>query len=70
MSALPQRPAPLRMEAHDFDVAARRVLDVGVVLAGLICLAPLVALIALAIRLESRGPIFFSQVRLGQTMPA
>lgn len=72
MSALPQRralaqrPALLRMEANDFDLVARRMLDVGVALAGLICLAPLVALIALAIRVESRGPIFFSQVRLGQ----
>src|SRR5260221_4890417 len=65
MHALAQRPAVLRVEVHDFDVAARRVLDVGVVLAGLICLAPLVALIALAIRVESRGPTFFSQVRLG-----
>src|SRR5260370_41727012 len=64
--ALSQRPALLRMEANGFDLVARRMLDVGVALAGLICLAPLAALIALAIRVESRGPIFFSQVRLGQ----
>jgi len=54
------------MEANDFNLVARRMLDVGVALAGLICLAPLAALIALAIRVESRGPIFFMQVRLGQ----
>jgi len=53
------------MEANGFDLVARRMLDVGVALAGLICLAPLAAVIALAIRVESRGPILFSQVRLG-----
>jgi lipopolysaccharide/colanic/teichoic acid biosynthesis glycosyltransferase len=63
---LARRPARLRMEANDFDLLARRVLDVAVALAGLIFLAPLVAVIAVAIRVESRGPIFFSQVRLGQ----
>jgi lipopolysaccharide/colanic/teichoic acid biosynthesis glycosyltransferase len=63
---LARRPARLRMEANDFDLLARRVLDVAVALAGLIFLAPLVAVIAVAICVESRGPIFFSQVRLGQ----
>ena len=64
--ALARRPALPRMRLHDFDLIARRTFDVGVALAGLICLAPLFALIALAIRVESCGPIFFSQVRLGQ----
>ncbi len=66
MSALSQRPALHHMDAHDFHLVALRMLDVSVALAGLICLAPLVALVALAIRVESRGPIFFSQARLGQ----
>jgi lipopolysaccharide/colanic/teichoic acid biosynthesis glycosyltransferase len=63
--ALARKPAVPHIEANGFDLVARRVLDVGMALAGLIFLAPLVTLIALAIRLESRGPIFFSQVRLG-----
>ncbi len=72
MSALPQRPALARrpalprMKLRDFDLIARRIFDVSAALAGLICLAPLFTLIALAIRVESSGPIFFSQVRLGQ----
>ena len=55
MSALPQRPALARrpalprMRLHDFDLIARRTFDVGVALAGLICLAPLFALIASAV---------------------
>jgi lipopolysaccharide/colanic/teichoic acid biosynthesis glycosyltransferase len=71
MSPLPQRRAPaqrpalLRTEARDFGPVVRRMLDVGMVLAALIFLTPLMALIALAIRVESRGPLFFSQVRLG-----
>jgi lipopolysaccharide/colanic/teichoic acid biosynthesis glycosyltransferase len=63
--ALARTPALLPTETNGFDLVARRMLDVVVALAGLIFLAPLIAMIALAIRIESRGPIFFSQVRLG-----
>jgi lipopolysaccharide/colanic/teichoic acid biosynthesis glycosyltransferase len=45
---------------------ANRVLDLILAVAGLVVLGPLMALIALAIRLESRGPIFFAQTRLGR----
>jgi lipopolysaccharide/colanic/teichoic acid biosynthesis glycosyltransferase len=46
--------------------ALRRVLDV--VLAGtlLLVMSPLLALAALAIRLESRGPVFYRQLRVGR----
>ncbi|ESA33029.1 udp-phosphate galactose phosphotransferase [Leptolyngbya sp. Heron Island J] len=44
----------------------KSMLDQGLtILVGLICL-PLIALIALAIRLDSSGPIFYSQVRIGR----
>jgi lipopolysaccharide/colanic/teichoic acid biosynthesis glycosyltransferase len=43
-----------------------RTVDIAAALAGLILLAPLMALVALLIYAESRGPIFFSQIRLGQ----
>lgn len=33
---------------------------------GLVCLAPVMGLIALAVRLDSRGPAFFRQERIGQ----
>jgi len=44
----------------------RRSLDVALTAVGLLCLAPLFLLVALAIRLESRGPLFFAQERLGE----
>jgi lipopolysaccharide/colanic/teichoic acid biosynthesis glycosyltransferase len=43
-----------------------RVLDVVVAGALLLVAAPLLALAALAIRLESRGPVFYRQLRVGR----
>jgi exopolysaccharide biosynthesis polyprenyl glycosylphosphotransferase len=43
----------------------KRMLDLVGSLAGLIILAPVMALIALAIRIDSRGPAVFSQQRVG-----
>jgi lipopolysaccharide/colanic/teichoic acid biosynthesis glycosyltransferase len=45
---------------------ATRILDLIVALGGLIVLAPLMLLLALAVCSESGRPIFFSQVRLGK----
>ncbi|HEU4370464.1 MAG TPA: sugar transferase [Methylomirabilota bacterium] len=42
-----------------------RVLSVGIALATLVVGAPLIAAIVLAVRLESRGPAFFIQERVG-----
>lgn len=44
---------------------AKRVLDLTLSVAGLIILAPLMAAVAIAIRLDSPGPIFFRQRRHG-----
>jgi len=43
-----------------------RVLDVIIAAALLVLTAPLLALAALAIRLESRGPVFYRQLRVGR----
>jgi exopolysaccharide biosynthesis polyprenyl glycosylphosphotransferase len=43
----------------------KRTMDVVLSGAGLIVLAPLFGLIALAIKLDSRGPVFFRQPRMG-----
>jgi len=43
-----------------------RALSLMVAVVGLIVLAPLMALIALAIKLDSRGPVFFVQQRAGR----
>ncbi len=49
-----------------WDAAAKRLFDVVVSAAVLIALAPLFALIALAIKLDSPGPVFFVQQRAGE----
>ena len=43
----------------------KRMLDVALALGGLVLVAPLFAASALAIKLDSRGPVFFRQVRRG-----
>ena len=46
--------------------AAKRVLDVVGSLLGMILLSPVYLAIAAAVKLTSRGPVFFSQVRVGR----
>ncbi|WP_082480374.1 MULTISPECIES: sugar transferase [unclassified Rhizobium] len=46
--------------------AVKRMFDMCGAVAGLIGLAPILLLIALLIRLESKGPIFFRQLRTGR----
>jgi exopolysaccharide biosynthesis polyprenyl glycosylphosphotransferase len=43
----------------------KRAMDVGLSVAGLIVLAPVLALVAIAIRVDSPGPVFFRQLRMG-----
>ena len=44
----------------------KRAFDLVVTSLGLLAVAPLIAVIALAIRLESKGPVFFRQIRVGR----
>ena len=46
--------------------AAHRALDVAVALAGLTAMAALLPFVALAVWLEDRGPVFYSQERVGR----
>lgn len=48
------------------QLALKRVMDVGGALAGLVILAPILLMIAIMIRLESKGPVFFRQLRTGR----
>lgn len=48
------------------SLACKRIFDIVVALAALIALAPLVGLIALVIKLDSRGPVLFIQERVGK----
>lgn len=47
------------------NVVAKRAFDVIVAFCGLIICLPIILLICVAIKLDSRGPILFSQMRLG-----
>jgi exopolysaccharide biosynthesis polyprenyl glycosylphosphotransferase len=48
-----------------FQSKLARAISLGSALAGLLVFAPLFALLALAIRLDSRGPVLFRQQRIG-----
>lgn len=57
--------------SHGFRVTwmlrfVKRVFDITASLAGLLCFLPLAPFIALAIKLDSPGPILFRQVRVGE----
>lgn len=45
---------------------AKRLFDLFWSLLGLVLLSPLLVLVAIAVRLEDGGPVFFRQVRIGQ----
>ena len=44
----------------------RRVADLTVGLAGMVFAAPLMVAVAVAIKLDSRGPVFYKQERVGR----
>lgn len=48
-----------------FGVRAKRTIDIIGALSGLLLLSPLLLLTMLAVRLDSEGPVFFSQQRVG-----
>lgn len=52
--------------AKPLNLAIKRGFDLIVATAAVVTLTPLVALIALAIRLDSPGPVFFRQQRMGR----
>jgi lipopolysaccharide/colanic/teichoic acid biosynthesis glycosyltransferase len=66
-SELPRRRAHVGIPATPgrYAEGARRLLNIAVAAAALIVLAPVMALIALTIRLTSRGPIIYTQTRIG-----
>lgn len=60
-----EAPIPLRPTRPLYD-AAKRALDLVVAAVLLVLLAPVMAIIAICIRLDSPGPVIFRQVRVGQ----
>lgn len=47
-------------------IFVRRLISITISLVGLILASPLIPLIVLAIRLDSRGPVFYTQARVGK----
>lgn len=60
----------MRMRLWNFTVAGsyavKRLFDIAGALAGVILLSPLLALLALAVRLTSKGPAIYTQTRVGR----
>ncbi|WP_129792166.1 sugar transferase [Sphingosinicella sp. CPCC 101087] len=48
------------------EIAMKRLMDLALVIPGLIFVAPLLAIIAIAIKLDSPGPVLFVQERIGR----
>ena len=61
-----QRTISLHRHRNILDRVLRRVFDLFCATAGLACLVPLFALIAVAIKLDDGGPVMYSQDRVGK----
>ncbi|MEA2271336.1 MAG: hypothetical protein QOI98_44 [Solirubrobacteraceae bacterium] len=59
-------PAEAAVDADRLPRAAKRALDVATSVALLIVLAPVLALLAIVVKLDSSGPVLFRQRRYGQ----
>ncbi len=55
-----------RPDLRGQQLVLKRLFDLMIATVGLIVSAPVLALIAVAVRLTSPGPVFFSQIRVGQ----
>jgi exopolysaccharide biosynthesis polyprenyl glycosylphosphotransferase len=62
MTMLGVRPFGLPRSSH----ALKRAFDILVTSLGLLAVGPVIAAIAIAIKLDSRGPVFFRQTRVGR----
>ncbi|CZF81127.1 UDP-N-acetylgalactosamine-undecaprenyl-phosphate N-acetylgalactosaminephosphotransferase [Grimontia celer] len=58
-----------QMDINPITAKAKRGMDIVCSLIGLALTLPLFPLIALAIKLDSPGPVFFSQMRIGRSLP-
>src|SRR5690606_1221152 len=58
--------APATKVGVTFDDFARRVFNFTTSLLGLIALSPLFAVVAIAVKSDSRGPVFYRQQRVGR----
>lgn len=64
-ASLPRRRVAQRSGEYSAAEMARRALNVTIALIALVLGLPLLLLIAIAVKLSSRGPVFFTQTRIG-----
>jgi len=55
-----------RNELNAFSLALKSLMDLGLSFFGLVCLSPFFACLALLIKLDSPGPVFYRHKRIGQ----
>jgi lipopolysaccharide/colanic/teichoic acid biosynthesis glycosyltransferase len=55
-----------RIDANKFSRCAKRCIDIAGSLVGIILLSPVLVFTAIAVKLSSKGPVFFTQKRVGQ----
>ena len=55
----------MKVVSDDYRLVVKRAIDIMGAVVGLVLLAPLFAIIAIAVKATSRGPVFFSQERYG-----
>lgn len=60
------RPSPTMRPLYAWYMPCKRVAEFAAALVLLVLTTPLIALAALLVKMTSRGPVFYSQVRLGQ----
>lgn len=65
LSTLKTTDHPSRRAESAIYLRLKRLIDMLAAGAGILLLMPLLGLVALAIKLDSRGPVFFSQTRVG-----
>ncbi|MFM2388928.1 MAG: hypothetical protein RLZZ437_483 [Pseudomonadota bacterium] len=58
--------SPIAVSGWGFYRLAKRGMDLALTTLGLLAIWPLLALVALAIKLDTRGPVFFVQTRVGK----
>ncbi len=49
-----------------YELAVKRMIDIAISLVAVLVLIPLAAVVAVAIKLDSRGPVLFKQARVGR----
>ena len=57
---------PLQSQNHKTERVVKRIIDIAGSILLLFLLAPVLAVVALAIKLDSKGPVVFRQTRVGQ----